>query len=1304
MEAFHEGQPADARKPAMEATSSHNIKGAAIVNSGFAAGDAHRNVLGAQLLPPEEDLPQDSTIADTEQQVGKVAHLPGRTVSAPFQTLEGSTYTHGPNTDLKQTKQLKLTSALPLGANSVAMTTLPQANGGGAIDAQPTSHVAADVASNGFHQSSPLRVPSRHDRDDASSISGKTTASSDLSTSKKLKKQVGLPKPSSDSVADAALSSALTMDSYDERPAKRPRLHESEAREPGQMPTPTTKTVEDSAAVSGEHLKGTRPTQPAETRDKPSESKGTVGRSMHPSLKAVATLHPSGEPRPKDLASRAGAVETAPRTGGPTDLIKAKGLGTLGQVLPGHTEGVNAASKTTQAEILVLRAPEPHPNSGDLHFDAALDLVEKSFAPQAKDVAAGAALPRKTGKPALTRTKIVHPQKDPSPQSIGSELPPATSTKLGHAIASATEKANQPTAKAIALDRGPTVIDGPGSRRSIAPTAGAHSVPEVPESPVESRDALVSGHQPFRDLERQQPAPVGSPASAPTLSGNAAPQHVSSNGGPAKPTAKRTKRELVKCSICRTVTYNDTLCKKCKNNPITGAKGAKAVLARPPLLSETAAVDGMRDPDEAEITAPRVDPASSKTAGVIDPKDTAPLVHRPGAGASKHPKSTPTTLAGHLPANSTGGDCSEDPDKRTHFANSEKAEAAETTFPETSCDDCQKHGRACTHLASSSSTDAPSLCATKPASVAELNSVERAQDAEHELDARETPAVTVPNTKSANERAATQTSTAGAAKVRFENTDDNDNTGQRPLSSPQGQLEPKPDMGEVCKDDASDEELSEPPSTPERTVPLGTKKRIPLGTKKPKPQNYEGADFPGNSNERPPGTNIRLIGMALCEAPDHRLQIRGIHHWIANNIPNYDLSVSKWKMVIAATVSSHGGDKGKRMFNSVAWVDGDSEEYGKGQWTQLQPGFAGTHERWDPVLKKPVSPSRQWLSRIKPRDKEEADDLGTRKYAADAQQTAEQREASLLQATRDSDAKARTAKARAARAAKRILATQEESSVLEDAEHMAIDESHAVNADSGRAATPRGLTRMLADGMGSSDDEPLAMLKRKPSEGFVAPAAVMQPSPASLEGVVEPTDPMNLDDPPRARMSPTTAAKDEVRTQKSCPQRTYPTHREDLSLAQLIKLEAENIDYSAKSLFDEWPEYRPENQFDKDAKIAEIKKRPSRKQMFKKPAMYSRLGSNDEPPKALQATRTSTPTSLRGSTERTSRPARKQSSFSTFSQEENVTHFDTLEEFFDLPANPIPFIHHGQLAYRDGTRDENGELPRAKVIYKTGPH
>lgn len=49
-----------------------------------------------------------------------------------------------------------------------------------------------------------------------------------------------------------------------------------------------------------------------------------------------------------------------------------------------------------------------------------------------------------------------------------------------------------------------------------------------------------------------------------------------------------------------------------------------------------------------------------------------------------------------------------------------------------------------------------------------------------------------------------------------------------------------------------------------------------------------------------------------------------------------------------------------------------------------------------------------------------------------------------------------------------------------------------------------------------------------------------------------------------------------------------------------------------------------------------------------------------------------------------------------------LTPCDTVEELFDIPPNLMTIMSEGQIAFRDGTRNEDGSLPRAREIFKSG--
>lgn len=1094
---------------------------------------------------------------------------------------------------------------------------------------------AAELVSNVMGRSSPLTVPSRHDREDASSLSGKTTTSSDLSASKRLichvcstasamdldglvsctscprryhrrchtsppipstvdgsvtrwqcrrcvKKHVAPPDLSSVGVAEA--DAAVSTKPHDERPAKRPRLH---ARHEESAPTSAAKKPGDSQGSLG----GTRPTKPPE-------------------------------------------------------------------------ETPSTASDTLDAPAL---QDDRQPNSEDSNFDAAADLVEKSFATPAKDVTPGAT-PRKVGKSLFVRTKILRPVQSSSAHSADLESPkPATNLNQGAASKSATEPATGVSAS-------------PAESRSLAPSTAMRTAPEVARSSVGSRDEVAG------DNPQQQPTRPGfiTPRAADVA------HSQESNGGSArvKMTAKRTPMQLVPCSKCaigKAVSTNKlgkALCSKCKS-----------LSAGTQIYSQGPATR-IGERDQGTNVKPRTHLASTDLSERASKGQAASLILRK---AGKQNDSNPiSTAPGIHPPLATAS-----------LGRREGSRAIQTTPQVETGTDVERKEQ----------DDLPAA---------------HAGHARGQLDALTAPAVTIANTNSGTPRIEAEMAVAATTKAL--SNDMADDSEQRPLHPPKvtvadtesGTKEigadaasaairkvpsklllhpPKPlrsiagaEQGPIDDTSDSDEQLSEPPATSDRSTPGST--TLEAYKKRPR-RNFIGGEGLGNGEKRPEGTYERLIRMALYAAPDHRLQIRGINHFITNNIAGYDMKAGTWVNGIGTTVSAHMGDKGKRLFKAIPWKTDDSKIHGDHRWIQLRSDVVDTYERWDPVLKQPVSLPPEWQNA---HAAEAESDSGSHNSTPEAETEPERAETSASLAVRERCAKARAAKADAAAkrtkeaAANRIEEASRASSTPDASDPMEIDESFALTGELESAKTVLNRA-MPIDRVESSDDEPLARSRRdrNRSTNYVAPAAMMQPTPTLSEEEDKPQKLVILRNPPLRALPPTPSAEGGPKPQRL--PHTGRAHADDLSLAQLIKLEADNIDYTAKSLFDEWPEFDPANSFDKEAKIAEIKKRPSRKQMFKKPAMYSRLCSNDdEPASKPQATRTSTPNSFCAA-ERTGKALRR-----TFPLQENLTHYDTLEEFFGLPANPMPFIHHGQLAYRDGTRGENGELPRAKIIYKTGPY
>lgn len=234
----------------------------------------------------------------------------------------------------------------------------------------------------------------------------------------------------------------------------------------------------------------------------------------------------------------------------------------------------------------------------------------------------------------------------------------------------------------------------------------------------------------------------------------------------------------------------------------------------------------------------------------------------------------------------------------------------------------------------------------------------------------------------------------------------------------------------------------------------------------------------------------------------------------------------------------------------------------------------------------------------------------------------------------------------------------------------------------------------------SSDDEPLSKRRRRYEQlsnaehGYLpqqTPSRVnMQQAQPAVQGATDPST------------APTRGNDDGSFIRSTAPKRPGLV---TLSVQGLRKFSGH--DFSADnnqgkpkgtvtSLFDEWPEFRDEESFDPEEKLAEIRKRPTRKQMFGKPASHSRLGRQED--------RTSIPMNptlaSREKRSRTLFDANNPYPWEDPDIDPTRKECKTLEEFWDYPANMLPIISDGHLAYRDGTRNEDGRLPRAREIFK----
>lgn len=476
----------------------------------------------------------------------------------------------------------------------------------------------------------------------------------------------------------------------------------------------------------------------------------------------------------------------------------------------------------------------------------------------------------------------------------------------------------------------------------------------------------------------------------------------------------------------------------------------------------------------------------------------------------------------------------------------------------------------------------------------------------------------------------------------------------------------------------------------------------------------------GDGFERPNGTYEKLIGMALCSTEKYRMISNEIIGWIADNIPGYEMKVgNKWEAGVRATITMKKWrplDDTKRCLNPP-WRTHQSEDPNNKPFTvELMPGFEKTMLHWDPVLKTPMSPVKR----------DRAKSMLTTGVLRDASRNATEGDGGSTlpgrqQATTQTKAK--------------LASANDEKKKWKEPRASPLPPSHFNGLDSDLNIVERVAVRdsdsegtaKQAKGRGlqsSSDDEPLS--RRRPSrqaassdieEPLMATrqlsAAVSQPIAAKdMTTMASENDARPDASGEEARSSTrtntdTTGGTLELEERSSAfgsrskpGEATSPEH----TLQWLPERDPIGDDY-ALSLFSEWPEYDPHRiSIDRAAKVAEIQARPRRKQRFRAPLSRDpRTGRRltQVPPTTADSSRQSSV-----SFDRPNRtPSKTKRGFDVFQledEEASVKVCETWEEFFGVPSNPIPIIYDGQLAYRDGTQNDDGTLPRAKVIFKTG--
>ncbi|KAM0715459.1 hypothetical protein Q7P37_008957 [Cladosporium fusiforme] len=467
----------------------------------------------------------------------------------------------------------------------------------------------------------------------------------------------------------------------------------------------------------------------------------------------------------------------------------------------------------------------------------------------------------------------------------------------------------------------------------------------------------------------------------------------------------------------------------------------------------------------------------------------------------------------------------------------------------------------------------------------------------------------------------------------------------------------------------------------------------------------------GDSFERPKGSRAILVGMALCSAPNNRLRAKSITDWIAENIPTYKHGEGNWYARIVSQLSQGRvteSGHGLRYWRDGGWDAGDEGTPGL-RWYELLPERADTMWTWCPVLKEPLAPRQHQSGKAVKTARAKNGSKKRRATLESVPSNAASGEGSFQTSFESHE----TVRHRAEDKAEGRATIQPDTSAKtqETTGPNPGPQQHTHRADM-RESTPK------QDNC-SSDDEPLSHRRRR-SSGIqpmhTEPDFVQHDTPVNteMEGLpdaessalvavaVMQTDETNeVAEVPLAPVHPMRPGLVKL----SVPSLRVPSLRilpvEDRPVDDKgIKAKLASSDFSAISLFDEWPEWRNANTFDAQEKLKEIQNRPTRKQMFGKPASQTRLHPNGPPPISPMTSNTARTTSTKRSRPLIDAALNELYPWENPDVDPTRKEYKTLEEFFALPANMIPIISDGQLAYRDGTRTDDGRLPRAREVFK----
>jgi len=468
----------------------------------------------------------------------------------------------------------------------------------------------------------------------------------------------------------------------------------------------------------------------------------------------------------------------------------------------------------------------------------------------------------------------------------------------------------------------------------------------------------------------------------------------------------------------------------------------------------------------------------------------------------------------------------------------------------------------------------------------------------------------------------------------------------------------------------------------------------------------------GDSYNRPKGSRTILVAMAMSVCPTERMQAKDILDWISANIPTCKAGDGNWHERVVSQLTQGTRTKGVGGYWIMEeWKEGDGGVPGK-KWYKLLPEKADEMWTWCPSRQRPVEPKRPSVAK--------ASSLKRQRKSKSIGSATALRGTFLVSSASTLTTPLVTRPSTASNGTNGLDSSKQSSTTVArtpDRDVMGIDESLFTNAArvedeqriESRAAHSKESRATPVIDHASSDDEPL--LKRRRRDELSKPRLpkleyMQQHTPANTE-MEDLPDAENENENEVTYVTATATAtehRDSLDLERSTEAPDSLVRRKKAKVVILNMREGSLSDgintlpsphQFVTSFYDEWPEYREEDLLDAQAKMEEIVKRPTRKQMFGKPALCSRLRVR-EPSVDVPAN----PVNV--SPEKRTRlfidpanpyPWEKEAS-SAFEE------FESLDEFFDFPANVIPIISEGQLAYRDGTRNEYGRLPRAREVFK----